>query len=56
MTDFKNSVFQGRSVLAEKDFTAAELEYLIDFGLHLKALKKPAFHTITWKAKCCFTV
>ncbi|KRM75754.1 ornithine carbamoyltransferase [Secundilactobacillus collinoides] len=40
MTDFKNSVFQGRSVLAEKDFTAAELEYLIDFGLHLKALKK----------------
>nr|WP_282801314.1 ornithine carbamoyltransferase [Secundilactobacillus kimchicus] len=40
MTDFKNSVFQGRSVLAEKDFTAAELSYLIDFGLHLKALKK----------------
>ena len=40
MTDFKNSVFQGRSLLAEKDFTAAELEYLVDFGLHLKALKK----------------
>lgn len=40
MTDFKNSVFQGRSVLAEKDFTADELQYLIDFGLHLKALKK----------------
>ena len=40
MTDFKNSVFQGRSVLAEKDFSAAELNYLIDFGLHLKALKK----------------
>ncbi len=38
--DFKQNVFQGRSVLAEKDFTAAELEYLIDFGLHLKALKK----------------
>ena len=40
MKEFKNSVFQGRSVLAEKDFSAAELNYLIDFGLHLKALKK----------------
>jgi ornithine carbamoyltransferase len=40
MTDFKKSVFQGRSVLAEKDFSADELNYLIDFGLHLKALKK----------------
>lgn len=38
--DFKQNVFQGRSVLAEKDFSAAELEFLIDFGLHLKALKK----------------
>ncbi len=37
MTDFKKSVFQGRSVLAEKDFSADELNYLIDFGLHLKA-------------------
>ncbi|AWW99167.1 ornithine carbamoyltransferase [Oenococcus oeni] len=35
-----NSVFQGRSLLAEKDFTPMELEYLIDFALHLKALKK----------------
>lgn len=34
------SVFQGRSLLAEKDFTRAELEYLIDFTLHLKDLKK----------------
>lgn len=33
------SVFQGRSLLAEKDFTREELEYLIDFGLHLKDLK-----------------
>lgn len=40
MTDFKQNVFQGRSVLAEKDFSAAELNYLVDFGLHLKALKK----------------
>ncbi|AQP53975.1 ornithine carbamoyltransferase [Vagococcus penaei] len=35
-----NSVFQGRSLLAEKDFTRAEIEYLIDFGIHLKDLKK----------------
>lgn len=34
------SVFQGRSFLAEKDFTQAELLYLIDFAAHLKALKK----------------
>ncbi len=40
MSDFKQSVFQGRSVLAEKDFTAEELEFLVDFGLHLKDLKK----------------
>lgn len=32
-------VFQGRSFLAEKDFTRAELEYLIDFSAHLKDLK-----------------
>jgi len=36
----KNSIFQGRSFLAEKDFTPAEIEYLVDFSLHLKALKK----------------
>jgi len=36
----ETSVFQGRSLLAEKDYTPEELEYLIDFGLHLKALKK----------------
>lgn len=34
-----NSVFQGRSLLAEKDFTPAEIQYLIDFGLHLKTLQ-----------------
>ncbi|GMA07910.1 ornithine carbamoyltransferase, catabolic [Tetragenococcus halophilus subsp. flandriensis] len=34
------SVFQGRSLLAEKDFTRGELEYLIDLSLHLKDLKK----------------
>jgi ornithine carbamoyltransferase len=35
-----NSVFQGRSLLAEKDFTPAEIQYFVDFALHLKALKK----------------
>lgn len=42
-TNTINSVFQGRSFLAEKDFTPAELQYLIDFGLHLKYL---AHHNI----------
>lgn len=36
-------VFQGRSLLAEKDFTRAELEYLVDFSAHLKDLKNVAF-------------
>ena len=35
-----NSVFQGRSFLAERDFTRAELEYLIGLSAHLKDLKK----------------
>ncbi|MCS4487806.1 ornithine carbamoyltransferase [Streptococcus sciuri] len=34
------SVFQGRSFLAEKDFTRSELEYLIGLSAHLKDLKK----------------
>lgn len=34
------SLFQGRSFLSEKDFTKEELEYLIDFSIHLKQLKK----------------
>lgn len=34
------SIFQGRSLLAEKDFTKEELAYLIDFSIHLKELKK----------------
>ncbi|MFV0559755.1 MAG: ornithine carbamoyltransferase [Enterococcus sp.] len=36
----KDSVFQGRSWLAEKDYTKEELQYLIDFSEHLKDLKK----------------
>ena len=34
------SVFQGRDFLAVKDFTPAEIEYLVDFALHLKDMKK----------------
>lgn len=36
----KTSIFQGKSFIAEKDFSQAELQYLIDFSAHLKALKK----------------
>lgn len=34
------NIFKNRHFLAEKDFTKAELEYLIDFSAHLKDLKK----------------
>ncbi|MCC5895529.1 MAG: ornithine carbamoyltransferase [Alkalibacterium sp.] len=34
------SIFQGRSLLAEKDFTKEELMYFIDFSAHLKDMKK----------------
>ena len=40
-----HSVFQGRSFLAEKDFTRAELEYLIGLSAHLKDLKKTQYPT-----------
>ncbi len=40
-----NSVFQGRSFLAEKDFTRAELEYLIGLSAHLKDLKNATLNT-----------
>lgn len=33
------NVFQGRSLLAEKDFTKEELMYFIDFSIHLKEMK-----------------
>ncbi|MDF7663721.1 ornithine carbamoyltransferase [Bifidobacterium sp. ESL0763] len=36
----EENVFQGRSILAETSMTPAEMEYLIDFGLHLKYLRK----------------
>ncbi|WP_042352345.1 ornithine carbamoyltransferase [Bacillus massiliigorillae] len=36
----KKTVFQGRSFLAEKDFSREELQYLIDFSEYLKDLKK----------------
>lgn len=35
-----NSVFQGKDFLAVKDFTPAEIEYLVDFAIHLKEMKK----------------
>lgn len=35
-----NSVFQGKDFLAVKDFTPSQIEYLIDFALHLKDMKK----------------
>lgn len=37
---FEQSHFQGKSFLAVKDFAPEEIEYLIDFSLHLKYLKK----------------
>lgn len=39
MSNLKN-VFAGRSFLTCHDYTSAEIEYLVDFGLHLKELKK----------------
>lgn len=35
-----NNVFQGRSFLTCHDYTPVELNYLIDFALHLKKLKQ----------------
>ena len=37
---YLQNVFQGRSFLDCKDYTPAENEYLFDFALHLKELKK----------------
>lgn len=37
---YLQNVFQGRSFLDCKDYTPAEISYLIDFALHLKELKK----------------
>lgn len=34
------NIFKGRNFLAEKDFSAAEFAWLIDFSAHLKDLKK----------------
>ncbi len=50
----KESVFQGRSLLAEKDFTKEELQYLIDFSEHLKDLKKRGIphHYLEGKKYC----
>lgn len=37
---YLQNVFQGRSFLDCKDYTPAEISYLIDFASHLKELKK----------------
>lgn len=42
---FFSNQFYGRSLLAESDLTPAELNYLVDFGLHLKAESKQNIHT-----------
>lgn len=38
--EFNVSELQGRSFLACKDFTPAQINYLVDFALHLKSMKK----------------
>lgn len=37
---YLQNVFQGRSFLDCKDYNPTEINYLIDFALHLKELKK----------------
>lgn len=46
-----NSVFQGRSLLAEKDFTRAELEYLVDFQYSLKRIEEKRDSTSLFRRK-----
>ncbi|MEJ6399906.1 ornithine carbamoyltransferase [Nicoliella lavandulae] len=43
--DFFSNQFYGKSLLAETDLTPSEMEYLVDFGLHLKAESKRNVHT-----------
>lgn len=40
MTTGLQNIFYGKSLLAEDDFSPAAINYLIDFAIHLKALKK----------------
>ncbi|CAK8054733.1 ornithine carbamoyltransferase [Eupransor demetentiae] len=42
---FFSNQFHGRSLLAESDLTPAELNYLVDYGLHLKAEAQQNIHT-----------
>ena len=44
---YLQNVFQGRSFLDCKDYTPAEIEYLIDFALHLK--EERAYSTRVFK-------
>ncbi|MHA8137711.1 ornithine carbamoyltransferase [Lactobacillaceae bacterium Scapto_B20] len=43
--NFFSNQFYGKSILAETDLTPNEMNYLIDFGLHLKAESKHNIHT-----------
>lgn len=38
---------QNKNFLKLLDYTSAEIEFLIDFALHLKKLKKATFHMNT---------
>ncbi|GAP02892.1 ornithine carbamoyltransferase [Fructobacillus pseudoficulneus] len=49
MTDNQTAFFQnqfyGKSILKETDLTTSELNFLVDYGLHLKTLAKQNIHT-----------
>ncbi|MBW1605052.1 ornithine carbamoyltransferase [Lactobacillus sp. Sy-1] len=43
--NFFSNQFHGKSILAETDLTPSEMNYLVDFGLHLKAEAKQNNYT-----------
>ncbi|CAK1247927.1 ornithine carbamoyltransferase [Fructobacillus tropaeoli] len=44
-TTFFQNQFYGKSILKETDLSVNELNYLVDYGLHLKRLAKQNIHT-----------
>ncbi|CAK1246447.1 Ornithine carbamoyltransferase (ArgF) [Fructobacillus cardui] len=44
-TTFFQNQFYGKSILKETDLSVNELNYLVDYGLHLKGLAKQNIHT-----------
>lgn len=44
-TTFFQNQFYGNSILKETDLSVNELNYLVDYGLHLKGLAKQNIHT-----------